>query len=129
MKKVIFIVLIFSFLIGCAMARHREYVRNGMLVLGLNREAFLKEWGMPDKTSTMSSDEFTQLSAGWGSGFRSGSGWSSGSSSGSVGFFKGKVPLDVWTYEQRETTLVFHGLKLMGWKTEKSRKELESPQK
>lgn len=129
MKKAVFISLVLLVLIGCAMAKHREYVRNGMLIAGLNREAFLKEWGMPDRTSTISSDEFSQLSVGWSSVSGSGSGGSTSSSSGRAGFFKGKVPLDVWVYEQRGVTLVFNGLRLVGWKTEKTRKELESPQK
>jgi len=56
--------------------------------LGLNRDAILEEWGLPDRTYVMSGDEFMQISAGWGSG------------SGRFGFFKGKVPLDVWVYEK-----------------------------
>lgn len=35
------------------------------------------------------------------------------------------MPLDVWEYEKRETTLVFNGLRLIGWKTEKTVKELQ----
>jgi len=103
---------------GCAMQRHREYVREGLLVSGLNRNAFLKEWGMPDKTYTIPSDEFTSFTAGWG-GTQYGH-------SGGAGYFKGKVPLDVWEYKQKDVTLIFHGLRLIAWKTEKSREELKS---
>ena len=117
MRKLIFIAVILSVLIGCAMARHREQIRSGLLTTGLNRNAFLPEWGMPDKTYTISSDEFSQFT-----------GLATGSAAG-ASYFKGKVPLDVWVYESREITLVFNGIVLVGWKTEKTRKELESPHK
>jgi len=113
MRKVILITLVFSLFIGCAMARHREQIRNGLLTTRLNREAFLKEWGMPDRTSVMTSEEVMKA------GFIGSSG----------GFFKGRLPLDVWVYEKRYVTLVFHGLRLIGWKTDKTVRELQSPQK
>jgi len=70
MRKGIFIVFIFLFLISCqtGMEKHREQARQGLLTLGLNRNAILEEWGLPDRTRTISSDEFMQISAGWGSG-------------------------------------------------------------
>jgi len=117
MGKRIFVILIILLLIGCAMARHREQIRSGLLTTGLNREAFFKEWGMPDKTYTISSDEFSQFLGG---------------ATGSIArasYFKGKVPLDVWVYGSRKVTLVFKGVVLVGWKTEKTTKELQSPQK
>jgi len=100
---------------GCIMQKHRRYVRDGLLVVGLNREAFLKEWGFPDRTYSISSDEFSSFTAGWG-GY-----------GGGLGYFKGKIPLDVWEYKKKEVTLVFHGLRLIAWKTEKSREELKMP--
>jgi hypothetical protein len=119
MKKAVFISIVLLLLIGCstAMTKHREQIRSGLLTVGLNREAFLKEWAMPDKTYSISSEEFTKLSASWGD------------YGGGAGFFKGKVPLDVWVYNERQVTLVFNGIRLVGWKTEKTRKELESPHK
>jgi len=113
MRKVIFLSIILSLLVGCAMARHREQIRSGLLTVGLNRDAFLAEWGMPTKTRSMSSEEFT--SAGWSA------------YGGKV--YSGKAPLDVWIYEERQVTLVFNGIVLVGWKTEKTIKELRSPQK
>ncbi len=115
MKRVIPIFVVFVLFLGCTttMDKHREQIRSGLLTTGLNREAFLKEWGMPDRTSVMTSDEVIRA------GFIGSAG----------GFFKGKVPLDVWVYEKREVTLVFHGLRLVGWKTEKTTRELGTPQK
>src|SRR3972149_11517722 len=101
MRKVILITLVFSLFIGCAMARHREQIRSGLLTTGLNRNAFLAEWGMPTKTYSMSSEEF--MSAGF-SGY-------------SGRFYRGKVPLDVWVYDEKGVTLVFQGIVLVGWKT------------
>lgn len=115
MKKAFLVSIVLLLLIGCTsgMTKHREQIRNGLLTVGLNREAFLKEWGMPDRTYVISSDEVAKLSVLWGSNF------------GSGGFFKGKVPLDVWEYQKKEVTLIFNGIVLVGWKTEKTRKELE----
>ena len=118
MIKKISLLVIFGLLIilassGCVMQKHRQYIRDGLLVTGLNREAFLKEWGMPDKTYTIPSDEFSSFTAGWG-GY-----------GGGAGYYKGKVPLDVWEYENKGVTLVFHGYRLIAWKTEKTREELK----
>lgn len=90
MKKTILIVLFLGLLLGCVTARHREYIRNGMLVTGLTQKAFLKEWGPPDKTGAALSHEYTQFRGSWGD-------WGGG-----AGFFRGRSPLDVWTYEKRE---------------------------
>lgn len=76
---------------------------------------------MPDKTYTIPSDEFSSFTAGWG-GYKY-------AYSGGAGYFKGKVPLDVWEYKEKEITLVFHGYRLIAWKTEKSREELKSLRK
>ena len=116
MRKTIFIVSVLLILIGCStpMSKHRESIREGLLVTGLNREAFLKEWGMPDRTSTISSDEFASFSAGFSG------------SAGSASYFKGKKPLDVWVYEKWDITLVFSGLRLVGWKTDKTREEIKA---
>ena len=113
MRKIALLIIVLSLFVGCAMARHREQIRSGLLTVGLNRNAFLTEWGMPTKSQSMSSEEF--MSAGWGQY--------------SGRFYKGKTSLNVWIYEEREITLVFDGIVLVGWKTEKTIKELESPKK
>ena len=116
MRRLIPLLLLFILVlvIGCAMEKHRKYVRDGLLVTGLNREGFLLEWGSPDKTYTISSEEFSSLRAGWGD------------HGGGVGYFKGKVPLNVWVYKEKEVELVFHGIGLIAWKTEKSVEELRT---
>jgi len=115
MRKLItlFLMLVLALVLGCAMQKHRKYVRDGLLVTGLNREAFLLEWGSPDKTYTISSEEFSSLRANWGN------------LGGGVGYFKGKVPLDVWIYQEKGVQLVFNGLRLIAWKTEKTVEELK----
>ena len=114
----IFSLLFMLVMSSCAMQRHRQYIRDGLLVSGLNRNAFLKEWGMPDKTYTIPSDEFTSFTSGWGG--------SQYYHSGGATYFKGKVPLDVWEYKEKDITLVFHGYRLIAWKTEKTREEIKS---
>jgi hypothetical protein len=115
MKRSISLILGIVILIsGCAMARHRSNIRDGMLITGLNRDAFLKEWGMPDRTSVISSDQFSTFTAGF---------------HGSVGgaqYFSGTKPLDVWQYERWGITLVFDGLTLAAWKTDKSREQIKA---
>ena len=113
MKKLIIPILALMLVTGCIMAKHRDSIREGLLVTGLNREAFLKEWGMPDRTSTVSSDEFASFSAGFSG------------SAGSASYFKGRRPLDVWVYEKWDITLIFNGLRLAAWKTDKSTEELK----
>jgi hypothetical protein len=55
MRKTIIISVLFLLLLACttAMDKHREQISSGLLATGLNRDAFLKEWGMPDRTSVM----------------------------------------------------------------------------
>ncbi len=113
MNKIVFIAVVFLLLTGCIMGKHRDSIREGLLVTGLNREAFLKEWGMPDRTSTVSSDEFASFSAGFSG------------SAGSASYFRGRRPLDVWVYEKWDITLIFNGLRLVAWKTDKSTEELK----
>jgi len=113
------LLLVALLILSCAMARHRKYVREGILVTGLNREAFLLEWGPPTKTHAISSDEFRELSINWGF-------------TRDVGSFRKGTTLDVWTYENKNVELVFYGLRLVAWKTEKSVEELKAltpPQK
>lgn len=113
MRKIAALIIVLSILVGCAMARHREQIRTGLLTVGLNRNAFLAEWGMPTKTRSMTGEEFT--SAAWSN------------YGGKV--YSGKTSLDVWIYEDRKVTLVFEGIVLVGWQTEKTIKQLESPKK
>jgi hypothetical protein len=93
---------------GCAIQRHKAHVRDGLLIQGLHRDAFLEEWGLPTRTSTVTGDE--AIRAGWVSG----GGY----------FFKGKAVYDVWEYSGREVTLFFYRAKLVTWKTEKTVEQL-----
>jgi len=110
MKKLFIVSMLIVLVISaCAMAKHKKQICQGLLTTGLNRNAFLKVWGTPNRTYVISSDEF--LSAGW-----SGAG-------GSV--FKGRKSLDVWEYEQIPIKLVFNGIVLVGWQTDKTVEELK----
>ncbi len=107
----ILFVLVFMLLgVGCAMQKHRKYVRDGLLVTGLNREAFLLEWGPPDKTQVIKGEEVTRAGYGIKGGF----------------FFKAKENYDIWFYEKKRVDLVFLGLRLVAWKTEKTVEELKT---
>ncbi len=101
-------VLTLILLNACIMSRHREQVRNGVLMTGLNGKAFLEEWGPPTRTSTMTGEEAARADWAGGSGFFSGS------------FTKGKQSYDVWDYG--EVMLVFEpvrgNLRLVAWKSD-----------
>jgi len=97
---------------GCAAAHHRELIREGLLVRGLSRDAFVDVWGLPTRTYTTTGDEMTR--AGWGASGGAGGGF----------FFQGKGVYDVWEYTARGVTLVFDGGSLSTWKTDKTVEEL-----
>src|SRR5438552_19012492 len=84
---------------SCAIDRQREQIRTGLLTQGLHRQAFLAEWGLPTKTSTLSGDDTTRVGWADGAGF----------------FFKGRAIYDVWEYRDREVTLVFERMRLVTW--------------
>ena len=94
---------------SCGMLRDRAKVRDGLLVSGLDRDAFLAEWGPPTRTSTLTGDDTTQAGWGGGGGF----------------FFRGKEIYDVWEYSRHGVTLVFYRARLVTWKTEKTVAELK----
>ncbi len=86
---------------SCTGFRHRENLRNGLIVLDLTQSDFLSIWERPSFTQAISGDEIIKSGiAGWG-GF----------------FFKGREMYELWDYRQRETQLVFYGGKLVAWKT------------
>src|SRR5574338_1092243 len=109
------VVALAASLVGCAMMEHRAQVRSGLLTLGLHREAFLREWGLPTRTATMSGEQVTQASFG-------------GNSFGGGGFFfSGKRTYEIWTYSapEGEVVLAFSGVRLAGWTTKLTTKELQ----
>ena len=82
--------------LGCAMERHREQVRQGFLARGLHRDAFLEEWGIPSRTFAVPACN-PALRAD-----PRGTSW----------------PIyEVWEYSARETCLTFDGVRLLFWKT------------
>jgi len=110
MKKLIFLFVLIAVLgCGCAMHRHREHVREGLLTYRLHRDAFVKEWGAPDKTITTESDEFINFP-----------------SSGQIRSYRTRIPLEVWIYNKYRVALIFRGIRLVGWKTDKTPAELKA---
>jgi len=108
MKKLITLAMVLGLLVsGCAMGprdnaiSHRQQgdIKKNFLYVGIYRKAFLHEWGTPDATFIITSDEFGKF---MGSSERMGSGR--------------VVAFDCWVYKSRNTILVFNGLKLIGWK-------------
>ena len=118
MKKIVIIILL-AMVIGCTygprdranIRQNKQEIEKSFFYVGMYRQAFFEQWGYPSKTLVMSSDEFMKA------GFISSGNLASG------GFYKGKVPLDVWIYKDRNVVAVFNRLSLVGWMTGKEAKE------
>ena len=111
MRKIILGLLIGILVVSCGARRDAHSIREGLLTLNLRQQAFLSEWGKPDRTFVTTGSEIVQ--AGW--------------SGTNGGFFKGKQTLEVWVYESKKTELVFGRNKLLAaWKTEASVQELST---
>jgi hypothetical protein len=93
---------------GEEISEDRQLIRQGMLVVGLDRDDFVREWGLPDRTESAVSGEALQVQ--WGIG------------GGSA--YKGTRALDVWVYARRGVTLVFDDDELIAWKTDRTREQL-----
>ena len=90
------------------MQRHVDTVKQGMLVSGTDRRAFLEVWGTPDRTFTVKGE--TMLGARW-------------SAVGGQIFRKDRV-YDVWEYGKRGVTLYFDNYYLASWNTERTTEQL-----
>jgi hypothetical protein len=97
-KKRIALSLALVVLLGCAMARHREQIREGLLTRGLHREAFRQEWGPPSRTFAVRSRDAVLRTHPFGA--------------------RWEHPVyEVWEYEPRATCLTFDGVRLIEWET------------
>jgi hypothetical protein len=85
-------------LLGCAMARHREQVREGLLTRGLHREAFRKEWGPPSRTFSVRGPDAVLKTYPYGARWE-------------------RPVYEVWEYQARATCLTFDGVRLISWET------------
>jgi len=139
MKRFFLVAVALSLLTGCShfegytygpmdlirCSGNRKYIRVNHFYTGMYRRAFFKEWGLPDKTSTEDSSEFASSSGKIGGGWTGQGGGLIGESS----YFSETIPFDVWIYSSRGVVLVFNQERLVSWKTEKTRQQIESPQK
>ena len=91
--------------------RDQMEIRQGLLQLDIRQQAFLDEWGKPDRTSVTSGEEITAAGLNAYRGF----------------FFKGKLTYEVWNYESRKTSLVFGKKRLVAWQTEETVQDLAAP--
>ena len=118
MKKIVIMILL-AMVISCTYGpRDRANIRQnkkeidmGFFYVGMYRQAFFEQWGYPSKTLSISSDEFTKA------GFSQMGNVAGGS------YYKGKVPLDIWIYKDRNVVAVFNKLFLVGWMTGREAKE------
>lgn len=87
--------------VGCAMERHREQIREGLLTRGLHREAFQSEWGPPSRTFAVESRDTVLRTYPFGARWE-------------------RPVYEVWEYQERETCLTFDGVRLVQWATGRS---------
>jgi hypothetical protein len=92
MRKIKLVVLFTSclFFLTCAVLKERSYIRKGIIKSDLQQEAFLEEWGKPDRTYSILND---------------------------VGYPKGQIPIKVLVYENQNIELAFSEERLIGWRT------------
>ena len=126
MKKAFIIgTVVLVTLVGCSttMQKHRNYIRKGILISGLNQFAFAEEWGTPNQQGTWieeSGSLYAQFKAvPFNPRFEASKGR--------------KLYNDVWVYYKQNKILFFSEHRLMAhydWdeyqKTERERKELPS---
>lgn len=113
MRKAFIFLLLILFIAGCGAGkreRRADEVKTGILKIGLTKQGFLDTWGDPDRVKTVAGEEF--VSANW-----SGMGGS---------FYRGRHTFEVWTYEKVNTDLVFDRERLVGWRTDRTVKELKA---
>jgi hypothetical protein len=86
---------------ACALERQREQIREGVLTRGIHREAFLKEWGPPTQTYTMVGRDPVLKVGPWTQSW-------------------GQPVYEIWAYPSRTTCLVFDGVRLVAWQTDRT---------
>lgn len=97
---------------GCATTPWDQMaIREGLLQPNIRQQAFLYEWGKPTRTSVTTGDEIMKAGVNKYGGF----------------FFKGKLTYEVWSYEGKETTLVFSRKQLIAWQTDETVQQLSAP--
>lgn len=118
MKRILFLLILLSIVVGCAArTEHRDakYVRSGLLKQGIDMQAFLDVWGYPDRTRVISiTDTKTEMYAKW--------------SSFGGEFLQGRKTssFQEWEYEKLGISLLFDGEDLTVWKTDKTVAEIKS---
>jgi len=102
------VILLFTVILhSCAHYGEHEdahYIRDGLLQIGIEKQAFLDVWGPPDRTGVTQSDDHVS----WGL------------------LGSGHTVYDVWTYEAIGIELLFDSEDLVAWKTNKTTHELKS---
>ena len=114
-----FIVLLLGFVVipsGCATQNQQERIREGVMMRGISQQAFLNEWGAPDKTRVFEGEK----------NIARGVDWNSGAQAGGVSVSRGRYIYEAWLYEKKGVELVFSNHKLVNWKTEKTSQELKT---
>lgn len=111
MRRVILLLVLVALLVcGCAMHHQRERIREGVLANKTHRDAFVKEWGQPDRTTSTASQEFINFPSG----------------GQSRDYGRATTPLEVSIYDKYGVALVFKGARLVGWKTDKTPADLKA---
>jgi hypothetical protein len=104
------LVLLTGLLAACASSGQRS-LRDGTLRPGIGQKAVLTEWGLPERTLAVVSED--QLRRRWGS-------------VPTDPLFRGRLPMDLWMYEKHGVELVFDKGDLVGWKTDRTVEQLRA---
>jgi hypothetical protein len=99
---ILLLLLLLSLVLGCAMRKHRKWVREGVMTVGLNKEAFILEWGKPDLQFMQ--NEFEAAAPGI---YRD--------SIGRMGQRRPAYGVEAWVYKKHDRLLVFYGYRLIAY--------------
>jgi hypothetical protein len=104
-------VLVAATALLAACSGEQRLIRDGTLRAHLGQDGFAEQWGYPERTVSVVSEE--QLRARWGSAIP-------------ADVFRQRRPLDLWVYTTPPVELVFDEGQLVAWKTEQSQAQLRA---
>jgi hypothetical protein len=108
--RLVFLLSLAGSLAACYVGEQRT-IHNGKLEPDISQNAFVRQWGFPERTMSLVSEE--QLRARWGEATP-------------PQLFRNRGPLDLWIYAKPPAELVFDDADLIAWKTDQTTDQLRA---
>ena len=100
-----------SVCLGACYAGEQRAIHNGNLEAEISQNAFVRQWGFPQRTLSLVNEE--QLRTRWGDATP-------------AQLFRGRGPLDLWIYAKPPAELVFDDGDLIAWRTDQTPDQLRA---